>query len=100
MGAVAAGAPADDVSRWRQFGILIGLAFQAVDDTLDNKETTGKTKGKDREQGKLTYLSLHGCEEVQRMVHAYTEEAVGLIPSGPDSGEVVSFVRELVARKK
>jgi geranylgeranyl pyrophosphate synthase len=100
MGAVAAGAPADHVPRWRQFGILIGLAFQAVDDTLDIKETTGKTKGKDKEQGKLTYLSLHSCEEVQRMVHAYTEEAVGHIPPGLDSGEIVSFVRDLIARKK
>jgi geranylgeranyl pyrophosphate synthase len=100
MGAIAAGAPADHVTRWRQFGILIGLAFQAMDDLLDNKETTGKTKGKDQIQGKLTYLSLHGCEEVQRMVHVYTEEAVDLIPAGLKTEDVVSFVRALIARNK
>ena len=100
MGAISGGAPSEHVTRWRRFGVLVGLAFQAIDDILDIHEMTGKTKGKDHDQGKLTYLSLHGCEEVQSMVHAYTEGAVGLIPAGLDADMIVSYVRELITRKK
>ena len=46
-----------------RYARCIGLAFQVVDDILDEQsstETLGKTAGKDRENGKPTYVSLMG----------------------------------------
>ena len=43
----------------------VGLAFQVVDDILDEEgstETLGKTSGKDKANGKPTYVSLMGLE--------------------------------------
>jgi len=44
-----------------RYAQCIGLAFQVVDDILDEESSTeslGKTAGKDKEQGKPTYVSL------------------------------------------
>jgi farnesyl diphosphate synthase len=46
-----------------RYAQCVGLAFQVVDDILDceaSTESLGKTAGKDREQGKPTYVSLMG----------------------------------------
>ncbi len=46
-----------------RYAKLVGLAFQVVDDVLDEEgdaATLGKTAGKDREAGKPTYTSLLG----------------------------------------
>jgi len=47
------------------FGARVGLAFQIVDDVLDetsDAETLGKTPGADRDRGKNTYPKMHGLE--------------------------------------
>ena len=47
----------------------VGLAFQVVDDILDEEgstETLGKTSGKDKEKGKPTYVSLMGLEPARK----------------------------------
>ncbi len=46
-----------------RYSQCVGLAFQVVDDILDEESSTeslGKTAGKDKEQGKPTYVSLLG----------------------------------------
>lgn len=46
-----------------RYAQCVGLAFQVVDDILDEEASTealGKTAGKDKEQGKPTYVSLLG----------------------------------------
>jgi len=53
-----------------QYGQLIGLAFQIVDDILDvegKTEILGKTAGKDQSSRKATYPSLLGLEESKRL---------------------------------
>lgn len=64
MGA-ACGRPleAAEHSALDRYAQCIGLAFQVVDDILDEEASTeslGKTAGKDKEQGKPTYVSLMG----------------------------------------
>ncbi|MDH5264340.1 MAG: polyprenyl synthetase family protein [Betaproteobacteria bacterium] len=64
----ACGGPADAALRARldQYAKTVGLAFQVVDDVLDEESdstTLGKTAGKDREAGKPTYTSLLGVPE-------------------------------------
>jgi farnesyl diphosphate synthase len=48
-----------------EYGAVIGLAFQVVDDILDvtaDSATLGKTAGKDADHDKPTYVSLLGLE--------------------------------------
>ena len=47
----------------------IGIAFQITDDILDiigNQKLVGKTLGKDKEQGKITFVSIYGLEQARR----------------------------------
>ncbi len=49
----------------RDYGALVGLAFQVVDDILDvttDSATLGKTAGKDADQNKPTFVSLLGLD--------------------------------------
>src|SRR5690606_23181668 len=71
MGAAAAGAPADVVTAFREFGRRMGLAFQIKDDLLDGEAMTGKSQGKDIATGKLTYLAQMSRAEAERAADTY-----------------------------
>lgn len=65
MGAIAAGGGADLLSRLDAYGADVGMAFQIVDDVLDEEglgRDLGKTPGKDRQRGKMTYPAAVGIE--------------------------------------
>ena len=65
-GAIIAGAGDDKITAMTEFAKCFGLAFQIADDILDEISTfeqMGKTLGKDKKDGKLTYVSLYGIEE-------------------------------------
>lgn len=65
LGALAAGAPQEDVKHLAAFGRHIGLAFQLQDDILDtfgDPEKFGKKIGGDIIQNKKTYLILKALE--------------------------------------
>jgi geranylgeranyl pyrophosphate synthase len=69
MGAIAAGATAEQVEAVAAYGCHLGLAFQIVDDLLDvtsTPELMGKATGKDAGKGKNTYPSLMGLDASRR----------------------------------
>jgi geranylgeranyl diphosphate synthase type II len=79
LGGLLANAPDDRIDALRRFGNAVGLAFQIVDDLLDQEEdaaTLGKTAGKDLAQGKLTYPGLFGTDEARARVDALLVEAL------------------------
>jgi geranylgeranyl pyrophosphate synthase len=101
MGAICADADDKTVSTFRDFGLKIGLAYQVVDDLLDTKEGTGKSVGKDRESGKLTYLTGMSADEAAKMADKYTDEAVSLLNSvDGETKKLVEFTKALLKRKK
>ena len=62
--------PAGEFERVDRYAKCIGLAFQVVDDILDEEgdaATLGKTAGKDKAAGKPTYTSLMGLPEAKRL---------------------------------
>lgn len=64
--AVLAGASAEQVEALRQFGDLLGIAFQLVDDLLDYRgdaETLGKNVGDDLAEGKPTLPLIYTMRE-------------------------------------
>ncbi len=61
IGALYAGAPANEVERLYAFGIHLGLAFQMQDDLLDGYGDTavfGKKTGQDIRDNKISFLPL------------------------------------------
>ena len=79
LGGILGGASPDQLARLALYGSSLGLAFQIVDDLLDQEEssaTLGKTAGKDRAQGKLTYPGLVGAEAARQEVAELLRTAV------------------------
>ncbi len=74
------GAPlaALQVERLDRYAKCVGLAFQVVDDILDEEgeaRTLGKTAGKDRASGKPTYTSLMSLAEAKSLAGDLLAEA-------------------------
>jgi len=58
-----------ELERLDRYAKCVGLAFQVVDDILDEEgdsSVLGKTAGKDRAAGKPTYTSLMGLADAKR----------------------------------
>ena len=102
LGAWLGGADATELEALLRFGQRIGLAFQIVDDVLDeteSRETLGKTAGKDRKRGKATYPALLGIEQSRRYVRELTEQArVALRPLGRDAELLIGISEFLETR--
>lgn len=93
LGGLLAGAEESQLEALRRYGNATGLAFQIVDDLLDQEEsaaTLGKTAGKDLAQGKLTYPSLVGAEaaraEVASLLGIALENAAMIAPLNAPGG--------------
>jgi geranylgeranyl diphosphate synthase type II len=89
-GAIMGGADDRLASTLDTYAIEIGLAFQIVDDILDEEGSAvslGKTAGKDREAGKPTYPAFYGLDrsrELAAACHANAKRALeraGLLDS-------------------
>ena len=89
-GAIMGGATEALFAALDQYGAEIGLAFQIVDDILDEEGSSaalGKTAGKDRAAGKPTYpafFGLDGAREMASTCHANARRALeraGLLDS-------------------
>ncbi len=99
LGALSARANASSVERLRRFGEGIGLAFQIKDDLLDEARGTGKSSGKDRASGKLTYLALMSPAEAAAEADRVTEKALAELAFPECRAEpLVVFARLLLAR--
>ena len=102
IGAWLAGAGPADLDALLRFGQKIGLAFQIVDDVLDeteSKETLGKTAGKDREHRKATYPALVGVDESRRSVRELTAQARdAVLPLGPRADLLIGISEFLETR--
>ncbi|MEO7743861.1 MAG: polyprenyl synthetase family protein [Usitatibacter sp.] len=82
-----------------RFAKCIGLAFQVVDDVLDEEgdaDTLGKTAGKDKAAGKPTYTSLMGLAPARRLADdllAQSREALSTLGAGAGRlREIAEFV--------
>ena len=99
IGAYLAGADESESQQILAYGRKIGLAFQIVDDVLDETATgsaLGKTAGKDREHRKATYPAAIGIEESLRMVRQLTEEARQLVKPFGERGSILMEIAGFV----
>jgi geranylgeranyl diphosphate synthase type II len=67
------------LSRFREFGMKVGLAFQIVDDILDltgTREEMGKAVGKDDQVQKATFPALFGLDKSRAKAELLVGEAI------------------------
>jgi geranylgeranyl diphosphate synthase type II len=98
-GGILAGGDRRALERLRRYGDGVGLAFQIVDDCLDQLATEaemGKRVGRDRERGKVTYpgaVGLRKSESEARRLVGTSRRAVEVLPR---SGGALPGLADLV----
>ena len=96
IGAVLAGASPEEVKAIENIASDIGMAFQVQDDILDvcgDSQILGKPVMSDEENGKVTYVTIHGIEKSRQYVRELSERAVRELEEIDGDSE---FLRELV----
>ena len=81
-GAIIADATDNQIEQITNFGQKLGVAFQIADDILDETSTfeeIGKTIGKDKEEGKLTYTSLYGLDKAKEDLNKLLDECFEIL---------------------
>ena len=82
IGAICASADEKTFKELDEFATKFGLAFQIYDDIMDEISTfeeLGKSIGKDKVSGKLTYVSLYGMQEAKEKFKTLIIECYGII---------------------
>ena len=77
-GAILGQATSEQFDAVTVYARKIGIAFQISDDILDVTGDTalmGKTLGKDKEQDKLTFVSLYGLDKAKEIAERLIDEA-------------------------
>ena len=80
LGAISAGANDDDAIKVREYGRLIGRAFQIQDDILDYealKLDTGKPAMKDYKEGKITFPLFFALQNAKPKDRKFIMENLG-----------------------
>ncbi len=79
IGAELAGADEASVRKMHEYGVALGLAYQAFDDVIDVESTT-ETAGKDvsQDEGKSTVVSLLGRDGARLSAGRWLQRAIDL----------------------
>jgi geranylgeranyl diphosphate synthase type II len=102
MGAIYAGATAEELAALTRFGEHIGLAFQIVDDVLDveqSSEALGKTAGKDAQQKKITFPAVYGIDRSREMAEQERAEAHLALKMFDERAERLRELADLIVRR-
>lgn len=101
-GAIIADATEKELEEITEFGQCMGVAFQIADDILDETSTfeeMGKTMGKDKEAGKLTYTSLYGLEKSKKDLNEKLDKCLDILHKNNLKSEVFEQILEKIRIK-
>ena len=102
-GAVMGGATDSLFATLDQYGTEIGLAFQIVDDILDEEGSAaslGKTAGKDRAAGKPTYPAFFGLDRSRELAaECHTNARAALERAGLLDSRLADIASWIIERK-
>jgi geranylgeranyl diphosphate synthase type II len=102
-GALSGGGSGEEMSKVREFGESLGLAFQIRDDILDvigDQVSMGKSAGSDASKGKSTYVSLLGLEESGALVKRLIDNAKESLDGFGDRGQFLKQLADSLADRK
>ena len=98
-GAIIANATDEELENITDFAQKLGLAFQIADDILDeisSFEEMGKTLGKDKNSGKLTYVSLYGLDNAKCKLTCLLDECYDRMEKSSIFREIIIEIRKRV----
>jgi len=98
LGAISAGARAED---WSRLGQLIGSAYQIADDirdTLGSSEEMGKHIGKDVELQRPNVVVEFGIDDAVARLKCLVEEVIESVPDCPDRLNFTDIVQQEARR--
>jgi geranylgeranyl diphosphate synthase, type II len=100
-GGVVGGADKPTLEKLRRYGQQVGLAFQVVDDILDetaSAEQLGKSPGKDSAKSKLTYPRVIGLEAAKQQAQELIQSALAELNGLPKPEALKTIAEYFVAR--
>lgn len=104
MAAVAIFEGADRaIPQLREYGQVIGLAFQVQDDILDiisDTEVLGKTAGKDEQVEKSTYPALMGLEQAQAYATDLHDQALQALDYFAEDAAALRAISQFLWQRK
>lgn len=103
MGCILADANDEIIEQAREFGKKLGYAFQIVDDILDVEgsfDDLGKPIGSDKDNGKITYVSLVGLDKAKDAARHQTLEALKILEKFDNNDLMTDLTMDLLNRKK
>lgn len=101
-GAIIADANDEKLIAITEFAKIFGLAFQIADDILDeisSFEQMGKTLGKDKAEGKLTYVTLYGLDEAKCKLSCLFEKCYDIIHKHGIKSEIFEEIITKIRQK-
>ncbi|MFQ5925246.1 MAG: polyprenyl synthetase family protein [Dehalococcoidia bacterium] len=102
VGATLVDAEEEEIGALYQYGKLIGLAFQIVDDILNvegDEVQLGKPVGSDLRQKKATYPALFGIEESRQKARRLIEEAKKEVEIFGEKGEILRLLADFIVER-
>lgn len=94
-GAIIGNADDEKLNALTEFGEKMGIAFQIADDILDETSTfeqMGKTLGKDKAAGKLTYVTLYGLDKAKEDLNALIGECFNILDENGLKSEIFETI--------
>lgn len=101
MGGLCAGADYETLGKLARYGENTGLAFQIIDDFLDESATVeelGKNIGSDKANGKMTWQAVHGIETTRIKAEELTADACSVISGLPEGTRLCELSLKLLHR--
>jgi geranylgeranyl diphosphate synthase type II len=102
-GGVLGGATPAQRKALKRAGLELGVAFQIVDDLLDERSSTrvlGKPAGSDRQRGKATYPSAVGIQGAERAVARHVRQALQAARAFPRHARHFAHLARLVSDRE
>lgn len=103
MGGIIGRADRSGREALRQYGHMLGQAFQIADDILDveaDAATLGKATGKDQTKGKATLVGLWGVEAARERLAGLVAEAESALSGFGDNAATLRQAARFVAQRK
>lgn len=94
-GAIIGGADDERLNSLTEFAQKMGIAFQMADDILDETSTfekMGKTLGKDKASGKLTYVSLYGLDKAKLDLKQNIDSCFEILHKNHFKSEIFEYI--------
>lgn len=101
-GAIIANVDEEKLNKITDFAQNFGIAFQMADDILDEISTfeeMGKTTGKDKEEGKLTCVSLYGLDESKNKLSCLLNKCHGIMNELNFKSEIFEQILDKIQKR-